>query len=551
MALDETEAARRPPLPGRLALSRPCSADSYLPFLSWGRLFPSEAPRSDICTGEWHRVLRKRDSGIEGWHLPAAPSPTAPHFRVHAALSAGCPWRTPPLVGPWPSLPPPSPSMPLEERMLVARELHLEKEGGAARGGVRVAGCSGGGAARQQERQACSPQRLQRAAGFPAAAAAPAGAADGGLDREPSLGSCFLQALRSQAGQGKASAAPLASLFEGNPRTAERRERVVRQVLPLIARPEQLGAQPSRYVFVLDVSGGPAGGTQAIAHIPGDAVAHEAAAVAHSCTGRLHTAPLRPRCRDCCRSLESSLCRLSPCRPPRCPTPPAAGSMGYFAQWSLRSCSRISLALTYLACYIERALAPHDSFMVLGFARQCAPILGWRTRGEGYDRSAFMDDCRTGIATIRRSGTRLFTAFATACRLLREAAGRAAAGAAAAAGTNAVVLLTDGEACDADAFASAHALVCNPKFSFKALLVSGWRVWDFCAAAPHLLQCSPPAWVPRSHRHLLSSPAACPTHPPPAAQDRRPSHQPLAGRAQAAAASALPRRRAPALHLLR
>lgn len=146
---------------------------------------------------------------------------------------------------------------------------------------------------------------------------------------------------------------------------------------------------------------------------------------------------------------------------------------------------------------------------------------------------------RGGIATFRRKGTSLFTAFAEACRLLRERVGAgqdaqprtpvlglpafdasalalgvpastaaaqtpldcavwrqagpfAAAAAmarstAAAAGaqqqqvaagtllpahTNAVVLLTDGEAGDPLAFTKAHSMACCADVDFKAFLVS-------------------------------------------------------------------------------
>lgn len=250
------------------------------------------------------------------------------------------------------------------------------------------------------------------------------------------------------------------------------RESVVQSVLPHIAQATQFSVQPSSYVFCLDLS----------------------------------------------------------------------GSMGHFSAWSPGNCSRVSLALSYLAAYIQRALAPHDWFTVLGFAADCRTMLGWRQRGAGFDMGAFMEECRKAAKHIRRSGTHLFTAFAEACRLLRERVGSVEAAveaaAAAAAGqqeaswtqpgvpaaggspprlvvvhsppappmlgipvpagaagwvrvedpaphgapaqarpasapppTNAVMLLTDGEACDPSAFSQAQQAMCAPGFDFKALLM--------------------------------------------------------------------------------
>ncbi|GAB4813309.1 hypothetical protein N2152v2_000355 [Parachlorella kessleri] len=149
--------------------------------------------------------------------------------------------------------------------------------------------------------------------------------------------------------------------------------------------------------------------------------------------------------------------------------------MGDLSSWSRRSCSRLSLAVAYLAAYIKQAVAPWDSFAVLTFSRECRKIIDWRFKSDAFNPLQLMSGCGASIGALPRGGTKMFTAFSAA---IDELAQRASSGSGAVDGLtqgrqHQLVLLTDGEATDDEVYEQAHALACNPSTSlnFKAFLI--------------------------------------------------------------------------------
>ena len=147
--------------------------------------------------------------------------------------------------------------------------------------------------------------------------------------------------------------------------------------------------------------------------------------------------------------------------------------MGDLSSWSRRSCSRLSLAATYVAACIQQAVAPWDTFAVLTFSRECRKIVDWRCKGEAFDPLQLMSSCEASIGALPRGGTNMFSAFSTAIQELAHRP-RSASGAVDSANQRRqLVLLTDGEATDDEVYEQAHALACRPPNSmdFKAFLV--------------------------------------------------------------------------------
>lgn len=68
--------------------------------------------------------------------------------------------------------------------------------------------------------------------------------------------------------------------------------------------------------------------------------------------------------------------------------------MGHLGDWSPSSCSRLCLALAYLASYLQRAVASGDRFSVLAFSAETSCIVPWRARGESFDGQARQHACR-------------------------------------------------------------------------------------------------------------------------------------------------------------
>ena len=165
--------------------------------------------------------------------------------------------------------------------------------------------------------------------------------------------------------------------------------------------------------------------------------------------------------------------------------------MGDLSDWSRRSCSRLSLAVTYLAAYIQQTVAPRDSFAVLTFSRECRKIVDWRLKSHAFDPVQLMSGCAASIGALPRGGTEMFTAFSEAFNELeKRASDQGTSGASGALdGLNhrrqqQLVLLTDGEATDDEVYGEAHALACSPLTSmdFKAFLVSPYpaSVFEVC-----------------------------------------------------------------------
>lgn len=168
----------------------------------------------------------------------------------------------------------------------------------------------------------------------------------------------------------------------------------------------------------------------------------------------------------------------------------SAGSMADAYMCTTGCCSRLALALAYLACYVDKAVPEGDSFCVTTFSDSVHTIVDWQRKGPAieFDRKQFLLDCRRAIDSLERGGTGLFSAFATGYLKLKEEArvGAGAGAGAASAGhlhdssdmsqlrTQQLVLITDGEATDPRAFERAHELACSPPidFNFKSFLVS-------------------------------------------------------------------------------
>jgi hypothetical protein len=184
-----------------------------------------------------------------------------------------------------------------------------------------------------------------------------------------------------------------------------------------------------------------------------------------------------------------------------------AASMSDMDSWTPRECSCLSRALTYMAAYIQQFMPSGSSFAVVTFGWDCHKMVDWRARGTRFHPEELLRACEAKIGALPRGGTNMLTAFWTAVMELQSKAGVVpSGGTGASAGASAVgdasaadaqqggavaapaagwgsqvgliqqqlVLLTDGEATDPQAFERAHALACNPapRFAFKGFLVS-------------------------------------------------------------------------------
>ena len=246
--------------------------------------------------------------------------------------------------------------------------------------------------------------------------------------------------------------------------------------------------------------------------------------------------------------------------------------MGRVSECRDTGCSRLGLALCYLACFVSSTLRREDRYRILAFDAEPTDLLGgWQVggagrggessgwimmgprmmqgaergpmvlrrdgpfllpppstlhlsllpplqeRGAGFDRLAAMDRWGAAIRCVRTGGSNVYTAVLQAHALLAEQAKRTPWEGPA----HTLVALTDGEAGDEQKFDAASAALRSPDCpggGFRALLVRAPRVLAITAR-----------WEPR----LAGSAAdvACsytpplPHHPRPppacAAQDRR------------------------------
>jgi hypothetical protein len=136
--------------------------------------------------------------------------------------------------------------------------------------------------------------------------------------------------------------------------------------------------------------------------------------------------------------------------------------MGRLGDCSTRRCSRLGLALSYLAAFVSKQLRPQDKYRVIAFDDACTALDDWQARGADFDRLDAMDAWAAAIGRVRVGGSRLYTAVAAAV----------GAQAAVAAAENVLVVLSDGEAMDDDRFETASAAVRSPDCpGFRALLV--------------------------------------------------------------------------------
>ena len=158
----------------------------------------------------------------------------------------------------------------------------------------------------------------------------------------------------------------------------------------------------------------------------------------------------------------------------------AADSMGSLRDCSSTRCSRLGLALCYLAVFVSTTLRAHDRYRILAFGHTCADLLGgWETRGEDFSCLDAMDAWSTSIRAVRAGGSSVYTAVLAALELQEEAARVAPC---AAASSHVLIVVTDGEATDVDKFEAASLAIRKPGFpagGFRALLlkIDEERAW--------------------------------------------------------------------------
>ena len=136
-------------------------------------------------------------------------------------------------------------------------------------------------------------------------------------------------------------------------------------------------------------------------------------------------------------------------------------------EWTATNSSRLATAVTMAAAYVARVLRPNDSLCVFAFDDAVTPILEWAAKGEEFDTFDFMNRCARAIESLERGGTHLYAAVQAACAALDARAEAGGGG-----GESNLLLVTDGEAQDADAFAAAHAAISDPRHPLRALLVN-------------------------------------------------------------------------------
>ena len=145
-------------------------------------------------------------------------------------------------------------------------------------------------------------------------------------------------------------------------------------------------------------------------------------------------------------------------------------SMGRLGDCSSTRCSRLGLALCYLAAFVSKTLRPRDRYRILAFDSTHTDLLGgWQTKGEDFCRLDAMDAWSTAIRSVRSGGSQIYAAIATAVGMQEQAAKAATYPAA-----HVLIALTDGEAMDEANFESASAAVRRPDCpggGFRALLV--------------------------------------------------------------------------------
>ena len=153
--------------------------------------------------------------------------------------------------------------------------------------------------------------------------------------------------------------------------------------------------------------------------------------------------------------------------------------MGSLRDCSSTRCSRLALALCYLAVFVSTTLRARDRYRILAFGHACADLLGgWETRGEDFSCLDAMDAWSSAIRAIRAGGSHLYTAVLAAIKMLEEVAARVDAAAAA----HVLIAVTDGEATDESNFAAASLAIRKPNCptgGFRALLlkIDEERAW--------------------------------------------------------------------------
>ena len=150
--------------------------------------------------------------------------------------------------------------------------------------------------------------------------------------------------------------------------------------------------------------------------------------------------------------------------------------MGSLRDCSSTRCSRLALALCYLAVFVSTTLRARDRYRILAFGHACADLLGgWETRGEDFSCLDAMDAWSSALRAIRAGGSHLYTAVLAAIKMLEEVAARVDA-------AHVLIAVTDGEATDESNFAAASLAIRKPNCptgGFRALLlkIDEERAW--------------------------------------------------------------------------